>query len=365
MFARRMSYLESSGIRKMFELKANMKNPIDLSLGQADFDAPADVKRATIEAIEQGKNGYTVTSGLPELHSTIERSLIKEGVSPEALLVVSGAEGGLLLSLLALTDESVEVLVPEPHFATYLHLIKLAGATPRPIDTYPDFRLTPEKLRASVTEKTRVLLFNSPCNPTGVAYRSDELSALAKTAKELKLQVISDEVYDCFSYDHPHESWLKHDRSGLLIRSLSKTCGVAGWRVGYAAGSKELIDHMTTLQQFSFICAPQPAQWGAVVGFSKDRTEHLASYRKKRDLVVEKLSPHFNFHKPEGAFYIFPEYPKGMGKEFMQKCIEKEVLVVPGTAFSSRNTHFRISFATDDDTLNRGLDLIVDVARSL
>lgn len=363
MFANRMKHLESSGIRKMFELKTKMKNPIDLSLGQADFDVPKRVKEAAIRAIREGKNGYTMTTGIPELRKAIADSLKKEGVEAESMLVVSGASGALALSLLALADESVEVLVTDPCFVTYIQQIRLAGATPRWIDTYPDFRLTPERLEAAVTPKSRILLFNSPVNPTGIHYTPDEIKALAKTAQRLGLQVISDEVYDRFGYDHPHECWLKHDSGGVLIRAFSKTLGMAGWRIGFAAGPKAIIDHMTTLQQFTFICINTPAQWACVKALQTKLPDFQKIYRKKRDLVLEGLSKAFSFKRPEGAFYVFPEYPAGDGDRFIDECLKNELLVVPGKAFSRQNTHFRISFATDNRTLKRGIDLLVRLAR--
>jgi aspartate/methionine/tyrosine aminotransferase len=365
MFAKRMDKLESSGIRKFFELKNKMKNPIDLSLGQAHFDVPSTVKEATIKAIQEGKSGYTVTTGVGELRDVIQKSLHEEGYDPETILITAGAEGGLVLSLLALADERVEVLVPDPYFATYNHVVRLAGSEPKWIDTYPDFRLTPDKLRKAVTDKTKILLFNSPNNPTGVSYKEEEIEALAKEAMALGLTVISDEVYDRFSYDHPHTSWGKFDSNAVVVRAFSKTLGMAGWRVGYSAGPSKILDQMTMLQQFTFICSNAPGQWGCIEAFKGGLPDFLSEYRKKRDFVVEMMQKDFKFHPPEGAFYLFSEYPKGKGDKFIQKCIENELLVVPGKAFSQKNTHFRISFATDDQTLEKGVSLLCKIAHQI
>ncbi len=363
MFAKRMEYLESSTIRKMFELAAKMKDPIDLSLGQADFQPPAAAVRAASEAIENGINGYSTTAGMPELRSEVEKLMRAEGVDPQSVMIVCGAEGALMLSVLALADEGCEVLLADPCFATYGHLVKLAGAGIRHIDTYPDFRITPERLRSSCTPKTKVFLFNSPVNPTGVAYTPDEIKAIAETAAELGLRVISDEVYDKFCYDYKHECFAKYDKNALVIRAFSKMWGAAGWRLGFAFGPKDLIGHMTTLQQFTFICAPAPFQYAASRAIDSDISSHIANYKRRRDYVFEKLSRAFEMHKPEGTFYAFCKAPKGDADGFIKKCLENELLVVPGKAFSKRNTHFRISYAVDDKKLERGIELLVKLAK--
>ena len=372
MFSNRMKNLESSGIRKIFELASTMKDPIDLSLGRVDFDVPDEAKAAAVRAIQEGKNSYSVTAGIPELKAAISNALSSEGVKTDAQLVTSGASGGLLLSLLTLADESTEVLIPDPYFVTYGHLVRLTGATPRWIDTYPDFRLTPQRLKESLKEsleksgpapKSRILLFNSPVNPTGVAYTAREIKELAQTARQFELQVISDEVYDLFSYDYPHETWLKYDPQALLIRAFSKKWGMAGWRLGFAAGPKDIIDQMTMLQQFTFVCGHVPSQWAAIEALKIDMQEQLSQYRKKRDFVYEGLKQAFKLKKPEGAFYAFPEAPRGDAEVFLQKCLKEEILIVPGKSFSRKNTHFRISFAVSDETLKRGIDGLVRIAK--
>lgn len=364
MFAKRMQNLQASGIRKMFELAATMKNPVNLSLGQADFDAPQPIKDAAIEAIASGKNRYSITAGIPELQQEIKRSLSAEGINIESSIAVAGASGGLCLALFALADEDCEVLIQDPYFVSYPALIKLTGATPKLIDSYPDFKLTPEKLRAAVTPRSRVLIFNSPSNPTGVNYTREEIIPLVKTAKELGLVVISDEVYDVFSYNGPFESWAKYDPDAVLIRSLSKTGGIPGWRAGFAAGPTEIIEQMKILQQFTFVCVNTPAQWASIVSLQHPELleSHINTYRDKRDTMCEGLSGRYKFIKPEGAFYLFPEIPGGDEQRFVQECIKRELLIVPGSIFSQRNSHFRISYAADDETLRRGILLLRDIA---
>lgn len=362
-FASRMAQFEGSGIRKMFELAAAMKNPINLSLGQADFDVPEPVKEVAIKAIREGKNRYSITAGEPDFQAAVKKFLASEGIEVESAMAVAGASGGLVLALFAFAEAGCEVLIPDPYFVCYGALVQLTGATPRWIDTYPSLKLTPEKLRAAVTPKSKVLIFNSPSNPTGIAYTKEETAALAKTAKELGLQVISDEVYDTFCYDFPHHSWLKFDKDAVLVRSFSKTAGMPGWRSGYVAGPAEILEKLKILQQFTFVCTNTPAQWASIEALRSDISHHIAAYKKKRDMVCSILSEEFKFIKPSGAFYIFPEIPGGDSQNFIKSCIEKELLIVPGKAFSQRDTHFRISYATDDATLKRGLEILLDIAR--
>lgn len=368
-FANRMGFLESSGIRKMFELVQKMKNPLDLSLGQPHFDVPDNVKQAAIKAIQDGKNRYTITSGIKELREGIRDSLVKEGVKAEEIIATAGASGGLVLAFLALADENVEVLIPDPGFVTYGHIVRLSGARVNRVSTYPDFRLTPQKIEKAIKESShpgiqrRMLLFNNPVNPTGIAYTVQEIKALCETAKRLHLQVISDEVYDRFSYDFDHECWLKYDPSAILVRTFGKTWGMVGWRAGYAAGPKGIIDQMTMIQQFSFVCVNSPTQWACIEALKTDVSDLIEQYRKKRDYVYEGLKTAFNVHKPQGAFYIFPEAPDGDMDGFLKKCIENEILVVPGNSFSERNSHFRVSFALEDEKLKKGVDLLVKLAK--
>jgi aspartate aminotransferase/aminotransferase len=243
-------------------------------------------------------------------------------------------------------------------------MVRLAEAQPKFISTYPDFKLTPKQLEAACTPRSKVLIFNSPVNPTGVAYSREEIAALASTAKRLKLKVISDEVYDLFCYDFPHDSWLKHDSDAILVRSFSKTWGMPGWRVGFVSGPAEVVDQMKVLQQFSFVCVPTPFQYACAEALKLSMEEYREKYARKRDIAFEGLKGAFKVSRPGGAFYIFPEYPGGDGERFLAKCMEQEVLVVPGNTFSQKNSHFRVSYALDNETLQRGVEKLVKIANS-
>jgi len=365
MIARRMSLIDSSGIRKVFDLARTMKDPVNLSIGQPDFDVPEAVKQAAIESIKAGRNRYTVTQGIPELHASV-RQLIKagRGIEPEDVLITSGVSGGLVLAFLALVDDGDEVLIPDPYFVMYKHLANLTGGRPRFIDTYPDFKLRKEALRAAITPRTKMLVINSPCNPTGVTYSREELEGVAEVAREHDLLVLSDEIYDCFCYRPEYPSMASLYPKTLLMGGFSKSHAMTGWRLGYAAGPGEIIREMTKLQQYSFVCAPSFAQYAGVTALAAGIGNARDEYRAKRDMIYNGLKDDFDVQKPDGAFYIFPKTPWGTDQEFVEEAIKNNVLVIPGSVFSERATHFRISYAATDDTLKRGIDILNRLARS-
>jgi len=359
-----MSLIEASGIRKMFELVATMEDPVNLSIGQPDFDAPEPVKEAAIRAIRGGKNKYTVTQGIPELNEAIAAKLLERyRFRPEASLVTAGVSGGILLSFLALLNPGDEILIPDPYFVMYKHLANLCGATPKFYNLYPDFRLDPERLAALVTPRTRILFLNSPQNPTGTVLTMEELRAVAEVAKQHGLLVLSDEIYDAFVYEGKYRSICEFTDRVVLLGGFSKTFGIPGWRLGYAAGPKEIIDAMRTLQQFTYVCAPAPLQYAALAAMKMDMNPWISGYRIKRDLIYEGLKAHYRIVKPQGSFYAFPQIPEGLEeKEFIQKALAKKLLIVPGSACSERATHFRLSFAAPDKELERGVEILRSIA---
>lgn len=362
--ARRMDKIEMSGIRRIFDLVQGMQDAVDLSLGQPHFDVPEPVKRAATKAIDDGFNRYTQTQGIAELQAGLRKKLrAAAGREPEGVIVTAGVAGGLFMSLMVLVEPGDEVLIADPYFVLYRHLVNLCGGTPVLIDTYPDFRLTVERLERAVTPKTRILLVNNPVNPTGVAYRADEVRALADFARRHDLVTISDEIYEAFSYDFPHEPMARHYGPTITLGGFSKTYAMPGWRLGWASGPKSVIEAMNTFQQFSFVCAPAPAQKAGVVALETDMSARIAEYRRKRDMVVEGLKGEFEFVRPGGAFYAFPKVPWGDDDAFVKKAIESKVLIVPGSACSTRKTHFRLSFAASDDALARGIEILRKIAR--
>jgi aspartate/methionine/tyrosine aminotransferase len=378
--------IDASGIRRVFELGAGLKDPINLSIGQPDFPVPAALKRAAIEAIESDQNGYTLTQGTPSLRARIARHLAEDvgwscatgaGRDGPGLMVTSGTSGALLLSFLSLLSPGDEVVIPDPYFVAYPSLATMCGARAVLCDTYPDFRMTPERVAPLLTARTKAVLFCSPSNPCGVALRAEECRGLLDLCRDRGIVLISDEIYDEFAFSGARTQASAGDASVmkcpsparfggsagtvLLIRGLGKTYGCTGWRLGYAAGPAPLINAMTRMQQYSFVCAPSPLQSGAEAAFDVDMGPTVRAFERRRDLVVDRLSRVTEVATPDGAFYAFVKVPERLGltgSQFFEKCVERSVLVIPGGVFSGRDTHFRLSFATPEDRLERGLEIL-------
>jgi aspartate aminotransferase/aminotransferase len=362
--AERMSHVESSGIRKVFDLARSLKDPIDLSIGQPHFDVPKQAKAACKDAIDRGRNGYTVTQGIAELRARAADDLRQRfGHAERDVFVTSGTSGGLVLALLCTVNPGDEVIIFDPYFVMYPHLIALAGGVPKVVSTYPDFQVDVDRVRAAITPRTKAIIVNSPANPTGATASTESLRDLARLTREKDLLLISDEIYRSFCYDTPFASPAEFNEDVLIIDGLSKSHGMTGWRVGFASGPRRLIHEMIKLQQFTFVCAPSMAQWAGVVAFDTDVSAHADEYRRKRDRICTGLKERFDIVQPGGAFYAFPRAPWGTGNEFVAEAIRNSLLVIPGNVFSRQDTHFRISYAADDRTIDRGLEVLNRLAR--
>ena len=357
--ADRMKCIDASGIRKVFALAAKMQNPINLSIGQPDYDVDEAIKTVAIDQIRAGFNSYTQTWGIEELREAASAYYQRKfGVPLHNVMITSGVSGGLFLALLATVNPGDEVICADPFFVMYPHLTNLLGGKTVLVDTYPDFKLKADAVEAVITERSKILVINSPSNPTGVTMNADELQALAEVARRHNLLVIADEIYESLMYDGTPATMAGRYENVIVLNGFSKNAAMTGWRVGFAAGPEDIIQHMNTLQQYTFVCAPSFAQKAAVLALEADMTEKVAAYRRKRDLIYNGLKDGFNVVKPGGAFYIFPEAPGNDGDAFVMKAIENNLLIIPGSVFSRRKSHFRISFAASDDTIERGLEVL-------
>jgi aspartate/methionine/tyrosine aminotransferase len=386
--ADRTAKFDSSGIRKVFDLAAKMADPINLSIGQPDFAVPDAIKEAAIAAIRGDKNGYSVTQGIAELRAKLQAAVDERyRHADRRVLVTSGTSGALVLAVLAMVNPGDEVIVFDPYFVMYPALVGMVGGRCVMIDTYPDFRIDPERVAAAITPRTKMILLNSPANPTGAVAGEAELRALGALAAQHNIALVSDEIYREFCYDTAMISPATWNEHTIVVDGFSKTYGVTGWRLGYVHGPAAIIDKMTMLQQYTFVCAPHPLQWAAVAALDVDMSEYITAYRRKRDRIVSGLlDAGYNVTKPGGAFYVFPEVPSRTGRasgtltstggasgtastgkasgtrasasEFVARAIEKELLIIPGGIFSGRDTHFRISYAASDATIERGLEVL-------
>ena len=362
--AERMRHIEASGIRKVFELTKTLKDPVNLSIGQPHFDVPEPIKAAAKDAIDRGANGYTVTQGIPPLRQKIHETIRQRFPHPDREVVVtSGSSGGLMLALCCTVNPGDEVILFDPYFVSYPHLIHLAGGKPVMVDTYPDFQVDVDKVRAALTPRTKVMIVNSPGNPTGALYSLETLRDLALLAKERGILLLSDEIYSAYCYDGGFCSPAEFNDDVLVFDGFSKAYGMTGWRLAYAHGPRAVIEEMTKLQQFTYVCAPSMVQHAGIVAWNFDYSPHVADYRRKCDQLYEALKSRYKLTKPGGAFYMFPQAPWGTGSEFVTEAIRNNLLIIPGKTFSRQDTHFRLSFSVDDATLDRGVDILNRLAR--
>lgn len=387
----RSNAIDASGIRRIFALASTLKNPINLSIGQPDFPVPDAIKHAAINAIENDLNGYTLTQGLPSLLTKVNAWLKRDlgwdtqtvntpGHDGPVSFITSGTSGALMLAFMAMLNPGDECIIPDPYFVAYPHMATLCGARAIPIDTYPDFKLTAERVADKITDRTKFVLFNTPSNPAGVVPEKDECDALRELCRARGVLLISDEIYDEFAFSDAMTDHAAGDPSlmrcpsparipggeqdTLLIRGFGKTYGCTGWRLGYAAGPRAIIEQMAKLQQYTFVCAPSPLQAGVEACFDTSMGGFVKEYESRRNLVLEKLGGLTEIASPGGAFYAFIKVPERLGltgAQFAERAIARELLVIPGGAFSKRDTHFRISFATRRDKLSAGLDILAEL----
>lgn len=362
--ASRMHSFDASGIRKVFDLAAKMTDPVNLSIGQPDFDVPEPIRQVAIDAIQSGKNGYAQTQGIPALRDKIQERVDREyGHSNRRVFITSGTSGGLMLSMLTILNPGDEIIVFDPYFVMYDALAGVAGAKVVHVDTYPGFHIDLNRLEDAITDKTKAIVFNSPANPTGNVTAAEEVEALAKLCSERDILLLSDEIYRDFCYDRPFVSPAKFNDRTLVLDGFSKNVGMPGWRVGFAHGPAEIIEQMTKLQQYTFVCAPHPFQWAAAEALDYDMSETFAAYKKRRDMIVDGLSDLYELVTPGGAFYAFPKTPWGTGMEFVEQAIANNLLIIPGNVFSTRDTHFRISYAATEETIARGIEILRKLAK--
>ncbi len=361
----RVMNVRPSGVRKIFDLAKKVKNPIDLSIGEPDFDIPEEIKEEGIKWIRAGFNKYTPSGGIQELRTAILRHLQKKGIICDDAIVTAGVTGGILLALMVTLNPGDEIIIPDPYFVLYEYQVQLLGGKPVFVDTYPDFTIKEELLRKAITKKTRIILINSPNNPTGMVCSRAELEMVARVAREKNILVFSDDIYDRFVYDNGDG---KRTYLGQLYENtmtfggFSKTWGMTGWRIGYVAGPKEIIQCMVTMQQYVFSSINSFAQKAALRALDHNVDNLIEGYKKKRDMIYEGLKDKYNVVKPRGAYFIFPEVPGGNGDKFVEKALKKNLFIIPGSVFSARKSHIRISFAASEENVLKGIEILRSMA---
>lgn len=367
--------IKPSGIRKFFDIVAEMKDAISLGVGEPDFDTPWHIREEGIYAFERGKTFYTSNSGLKDLRIEISNYIkrtqkISYNPDNEILVTVGGSEA-IDIGLRAILNHGDEVIIPQPSYVSYEPCTILAGGTPVIIELKAEneFRLTPDELLGAITDKTKILILPYPNNPTGAVMEKKDLEAIAKIAIEKDILVMSDEIYSALTYNGEHVSIASlpgmKERT-ILINGFSKAYAMTGWRLGYACGPAEILKQMTKIHQFAIMCAPTISQYAAIEALRNgdDSVEEMRkSYNQRRRFLIHKFKEiGLECFEPFGAFYVFPCIKEfGMtSEEFATKLLQEEkVALVPGTAFGECGEGFvRISYAYSIENLKIALERI-------
>lgn len=368
--------LKPSGIRKFFDIAAEMDEVISLSVGEPDFKTPWHVREVGMETLHKGRTKYSPNRGFTELLVEISRYMerrfgCKYDPKTEILVTVGGSEA-IDLCFRALLNPGDEVLIPEPCFVCYEPLATMAGGAPVPVVTRveDEFRLTPEMLRAAITDKTKILVLPYPNNPTGAVMRREHLEAIAEVLRSTDIMVLSDEIYCELTYGgerHVSIAEIEGMRERtIVVNGFSKSYAMTGWRLGYAMGPAPVIDVMTKLHQYAVMCAPSTAQYAAVDALrngDEDVARMRNDYDMRRRFIVDGFREMgFECFKPEGAFYIFPsiKHTGLTSTEFCERLLlSKHVAVVPGSAFGDSGEGFvRVSYSYSVKHITEALNRI-------
>ena len=399
LLSKRIQKVKPSATLQITALAKSMRaaghDVIGLGAGEPDFDTPDHIKKAAIKAIKDGFTKYTAVGGTAELKNAIIKKFKKDNnlrYEAEQIVVTVGGKQAFYNLAQAMLDAGDEVIIPTPYWVSYPDMVLLADATPVIVDTHEEngFKMTPDELKKAITTKTRLVVLNSPSNPTGSAYTADELAALGdvlKLKKYEKIFVISDDIYEKIIYDDfEHFTFAEANpelkERSIILNGVSKAYSMTGWRIGYAAGPAEIIKAMTKIQSQSTSCATSIAQvaaTAAIAGPQKCIRPMVKAFRKRRDYVVKTLNkmPGVSCRTPEGSFYVYPNVGGLIGKKdpdgkVIKNTIDltayllesKGVAVVPGSAFGME-PYVRISFATSMADLKEALNRIGKAAEQL
>lgn len=366
--AQRLQYFDSSDFRDAIKRQASLNDPVDLSIGIPEELTAEHIKAAGIRAITEDKTRYTPANGLPELRTAIAAKLRNRNsiaVEANAVTVVPGLTTGQLLVYLAVLDPGDEVIVFDPYYPPYPHLASMVGGRVVYVSTLPTFQPDLPAVEAAITDKTKLIVINTPNNPSGAVYPEPTLRALAAIAEKNNILLISDEIYEHFIYEGKHFSVGSICPNTITLNGFSKEYAMTGWRLGYVAGPQEIIDAINELQQYVVMSSSSIAQHAAIAALQREPTDYLIhKYREKRDLVVSRLiSSGYQVEGAQGAFYAFVKAPHNLTDiEFVERATQHGLIVVAGRAFSQLHGYIRISYGADMATLRRGLDILEQIA---
>lgn len=364
-FSEKVSRIDTSGIRKIFEAAGS--DAINLGLGQPDFDTPQHIKAAAIQALNEGFTGYTVGSGIPELRVALSSKFEKENnfsVSPQEIIVTSGASEALAIALAALLNPADEVLISNPGFVSYNALTEIFNGKAVSVPLAEDLTMKPETVLEKITPKTRALILNSPSNPTGAVASRKDIKGLAEIADDYNITIISDEVYEYFIYEGEHVSPASYSDNVITVNATSKSYAMTGWRLGYVAAKQEYTGQMLKVHQYIQACAnsiAQKAAYAAVTGPKDSVYVMREEFKKRRDVLVKGLNNlGMECALPKGAFYAFPKVSDAA--EVASKMISNGIIVVPGTSFGTEGDgYIRISYAASMQDIEKALSIMEKV----
>ena len=375
--------IEPSGIRKFFDIAQQVHDVISLSIGEPDFKTPWAARKEAINILERGKTAYTANSGLMQLRKTVcnyLRDFIRTDYDPEGEVIITvGGSEAIDLAVRALIEPGCEVLVPEPSFVCYSPIVRMMGGMPVPIVTKAEdkFRLTAEALKEKITDKTRLLVLPYPNNPTGAVMRKDDLEKIAVVLRDTNIVIASDEIYAEMTYNgEKHVSIAEIDgmkERTLVISGFSKAFAMTGWRLGYIAGPKPIIQQMLKLHQYCIMSSPTISQYAAIAAIEQckpDVAHMVEEYDMRRKLCVKAFNDMgLDCFEPEGAFYVFPCIKStGLSSEkFCERLVyDKKVAVVPGNAFGESGEGFvRVSYAYSVQHLETAFSRIEDFLKEI
>ena len=367
--------MRPSGIRKFFDLAADMPHCISLGVGEPDFKTPWSVRDAGIRSLEQGRTKYTANAGLKELRAEVCNYLARRfelSYEPQNVLITVGGSEAIDLAIRALVKPGDEVIIPEPCFVCYEPITQLVGGVPVHIATRAEdeFRLTAEQLRAAITPRTKLLIFPYPNNPTGAVMSAADMQAIAEVLRDTNIMVLSDEIHSELTYGlDRHVSFASlpgmAERT-IVVNGFSKSYAMTGWRLGYAVGPVPVIKVMTKIHQSCIMSAPTTSQYAAITALRQcdDQIEMMRDeYNRRRRYVVKSLNDMgLTCFEPRGAFYVFPSIQiSGLSsEEFCERLLkEKEVAIIPGSAFGACGDGYaRISYAYSVDHLQTAMHRI-------
>ncbi len=374
--------VQPSGIRKFFDIVAEMKDAISLGVGEPDFDTPWHIREEGIHSLEKGRTFYTSNAGLRELREEISAYVERNhGVHYDAMqetMVTVGGSEAIDVAMRVMLNPGDEVLIPQPSYVSYVPCARMAGGVPVIIELEEkdEFRLTPEKLLEKITDKTKLLVLPFPNNPTGAIMEQEDLRKIAEIVEEKDIFILTDEIYGELSYKEKHHSIIEfpgmRERT-VYINGFSKAYAMTGWRLGYACAPKLILQQMLKLHQFAIMCGPTTSQYAAVEALrtgDADVQRMRTAYDERRRYLVNRFRElGMDCFEPYGAFYVFPSIKRfGMSsEEFANRLLQEEkVAVVPGTAFGDCGEGFlRISYAYSIQDLKKALDRIEKFVKTL